>query len=82
MMNGNMMDGSFNCFSGGGWMMMGGMALFWILILVLLFVGINSLIKIWHQKSVGYSAVEVLDMRLAKGEISIEEYDRMKQKLK
>ncbi|MGF9965694.1 SHOCT domain-containing protein [Bacillus rhizoplanae] len=81
MMNGNMMDGSFNCFSGGGWMM-GGMALFWILILVLLFVGINSLIKIWHQKSVGYSAVGVLDMRLAKGEISIEEYDRMKQKLK
>ncbi|MFX3625480.1 MAG: hypothetical protein ACE3JP_15975 [Ectobacillus sp.] len=82
MMNGNMMNDGFSCFSGGGWMMMGGMALFWIIILVLIFIGINKLIQTWHSGSSVYRAAEALDMRLAKGEISAEEYDRVKQRLK
>ncbi|RSK26673.1 SHOCT domain-containing protein [Bacillus sp. HMF5848] len=63
---------------GGGWMM-GAMFVFWTLLLVTGF----YLLRSFTGKTNKHNSYEnILKMRLASGEISEEEYDRLKNKLK
>lgn len=75
--------------SGMGW----GMSSFWtfssLLILFLLFISV-IVILVWMMKpnlirssrTNENQAIDILNERLAKGEISEEEYDRLKEKIK
>lgn len=66
---------------GGGGMMGGGMSfmmIFWIILLVALVYLLTDKGKATREKS----AKELLDERYAKGEMSTEEYRRMKEALK
>lgn len=63
----------------GGWMMpmgMIGMGLIWFVILVVLFDIFQS------KKNDQQRAIDVLKERLAKGDISIDDYETMKKKIK
>ena len=66
-------------FQGGGMMML-GMFIFWGL---LIFIGIYFLRTFQNGKNLKneHHHLEILKERLAKGEITEEEYDRLKQKL-
>lgn len=82
----NNVTNGFNCFQNGGGWMMGGMILFWITLIVGLFLLFKS---IQNNKvstvSVGNSrenhSLQILNERLAKGEISVEEYEKLKNTL-
>ncbi|WP_458411934.1 SHOCT domain-containing protein [Schinkia sp. CFF1] len=65
-------------FQGGGMMMM-GMLLFWG---ILIFLGVYFLKTFLNGKNPKSEAhTDILKERLARGEITEEEYDRLKQKL-
>ncbi|MEC1742827.1 SHOCT domain-containing protein [Schinkia azotoformans] len=65
-------------FQGGGMMMM-GMIIFWGL---LIFLGIYFLKTFMNGKNVKIgSHIDILKERLASGDITEEEYDRLKKKL-
>lgn len=77
MMNMMGTDG-MNCFAnGGGWMMMGGMLLFWTLLTALLVMGIMKFQKRNQQKQEANNPIELLKIRLANGEITEEEYNHL-----
>lgn len=64
-------------FQGGG-MMMIGMIIFWGL---LFFLGIYFLKTFQNGKSINNHHNEILKERLASGEITVDEFDRLKQKV-
>ncbi|MFX3623328.1 MAG: hypothetical protein ACE3JP_04600 [Ectobacillus sp.] len=59
-----------------------GMVLLWVLIVSLLFLGITSLQKKDQQNSGEHNPAEALKLRLAKGEITEADYDRLLKKIK
>lgn len=65
----------YNCF--GGYMGFGmiGMVLFWIIVLMI------ALLLIPREKEAKIDEMRVLKNRLANGEISLEEYEIIKQRL-
>jgi putative membrane protein len=69
---------------GGGWPMMhygyGGWFM-WLILLIVAAVAIYFIIKAQRGGSVRETPVEILKKRYAKGEITKEEYDRMKRDL-
>lgn len=69
-----------NCsgIEGGGWMIF-GMFLFWTLLLLIGFYLIRSFSK--GSASTHEDHMNILKVRLAKGEISEQEYERLKSKL-
>lgn len=67
---------------GGGWMMMGGMFLLGIVLIGLLVIGFIVMQKYWKPQTNQNNAIEILKTRLASGEITEEEYERLKQKVK
>ena len=82
MMNMMGTDG-MNCFAnGGGWMMMGGMLLFWALLTALLVMGIMKFRKRNQPKQQTNNPFEILKIRLANGEITEEEYTHLIEKVK
>lgn len=71
-----------SCFGyGGGWIMMGGMFLFWLLLIALLVWGFTKMQKSERTSTNQNDALTILKTRLAKGEITEEEYERLQQKL-
>ncbi|MGQ0550059.1 MAG: SHOCT domain-containing protein [Armatimonadota bacterium] len=74
--------------SGGGWGWMGGMQLlgflFWVLVLVGVGFVVTSLVRrdgAAPPAGPGEAPLEILKRRLAKGEITREEYDALKKEL-
>ncbi|WP_416828439.1 SHOCT domain-containing protein [Ectobacillus polymachus] len=71
-----------SCFGyGGGWIMMGGMLLFWLILIALLFMGYTKIQKSERTSTNQNEALAILKTRLAKSEITEEEYERLLQKL-
>ena len=66
-------------------MMMIGMILFWVAVLAVIVLLVYNLMPRRIFSQTGVAAMEtppaILDRRLAAGEITIEEYDRLRQKL-
>ncbi|WP_379970475.1 SHOCT domain-containing protein [Ectobacillus sp. sgz5001026] len=67
---------------GGSWVMMGIMFLFLVILVVIFVVGFKNMQKTWKLPNNETNAIDILKERLAKGEITEEEYDRLQQKLK
>lgn len=67
---------------GGSWVMMGIMFLFLVVLVVIFVLGFKNMQKTWKLPNNQTSAIDILKERLAKGEITEEEYDRLQQKLK
>ncbi|MGG4000457.1 SHOCT domain-containing protein [Anoxybacillus kestanbolensis] len=61
----------------GGSFMMVGMMLFWV---VLIAVGFYLLYRFINGRKEELSPMEILKIRLAKGEISLEEFERLSKK--
>jgi len=76
MMGGGMMNGGGLGY--GWWMPLGGVAFLTILI-----VGLYLLFSAYHkpERSSGSSAIEILKGRYAKGEVTEEQYQKMKKEL-
>lgn len=77
-----MMWGYWNGGPGIGWSMMAGMALFWVAVIA----GIVLLVRAsTHRHMVGAGggdpALEILRRRYASGELTREEYERMRKDL-
>lgn len=62
----------------GGSFMMVGMMLFWV---VLIAVGFYLLYRFINDRKEELSPMEILKVRLAKGEISLEEFERLSKKM-
>lgn len=62
----------------GGSFMMVGMMLFWV---VLIAVGFYLLYRFINDRKEELSPMEILKVRLAKGEISLEEFERLSKKV-
>ncbi|MCG3083336.1 SHOCT domain-containing protein [Anoxybacillus sp. LAT_35] len=62
----------------GGSFMMVGMMLFWV---VLIAVGFYLLYRFINDRKEELSPMEILKIRLAKGEISLEEFERLSKKM-
>jgi len=63
---------------GGGWVMM---IFWWVVVIVGIFLLVNFLSHNKTQPRIGDSALEVLKKRYVAGEISEEEFDRMKKEI-
>ena len=61
----------------GGSFMMVGIMLFWV---VLIAVGFYLLYRFINGRKEELSPIEILKVRLAKGEISLEEFERLSKK--
>ncbi|ANB61372.1 SHOCT domain-containing protein [Anoxybacteroides amylolyticum] len=61
----------------GGSFMMVGIMLFWV---VLIAVGFYLLYRFIHDRKEELSPLEILKVRLAKGEISLEEFEQLLKK--
>ncbi|KIP20603.1 hypothetical protein JV16_02184 [Anoxybacillus ayderensis] len=62
----------------GGSFMMVGMMLFWV---VLIAVGYYLLYRFINGRKEELSPIEILKVRLAKGEISLDEFEQLSKKL-
>jgi putative membrane protein len=78
-----------NMMNGQGWAGMGigmiGMAVFWILIIVLLIVLVGRMLGFGadgrHDKQLGKTPLDIIHKRYAAGEIQREEYEQKKRDL-
>lgn len=64
-----------------GWLMMIPMALFWGLIIFVIVWLVQRTVSPGHATTSAESALELLKKRYARGEISKEEYERMRRDL-
>ncbi len=62
----------------GGFFMMVGIMLFWV---VLITVGFYLLYRFINDRKEELSPMEILKVRLAKGEISLDEFEQLSKKL-
>ncbi|WP_379970473.1 SHOCT domain-containing protein [Ectobacillus sp. sgz5001026] len=69
-------------YGNGGGLMMLGMLLFLVVLLILVFLGFKAMQKTVNPPNNQTNVVDILKERLAKGEITEEEYDRLFLKLK
>lgn len=75
------MMGNFGMMAGMGWLGMLAMALFWVGLIALIIWGLRGLV-VGQSTSRGPSALEILQQRFARGEISREEFEQARQVLK
>jgi putative membrane protein len=62
----------------GGSAMMVGMMLFWVLLIA---VGLYLLYRFINDRKEELSPIEILKVRLAKGEITLDEFEQLSKKL-
>jgi putative membrane protein len=74
-----MMSG-YGMMAGMGWLGMVTMILFWIGILLLVIWGVSGLFPT-NQRTTGPTALEILQQRYARGEISREEFEQARNVL-
>jgi len=79
-----MMDGWYDGMGAGGWILM---TLFWIVLVALIVWGVTQLFprsggaEDGAAQTSGPDPKTILDLRLARGEIDIETYDELREKL-
>jgi putative membrane protein len=62
----------------GGYAMMVGMMLFWVLLIA---VGFYLLYRFINDRKEELSPIEILKVQLAKGEITLDEFEQLSKKL-
>lgn len=74
------MMGGFDMMAGMGWLGILTMILFWVGVILLLIWGVSGLFPT-NRRSAGPAALEILQQRFARGEISREEYEQARNVL-